>query len=89
MADAVQETIGIPDAGTSIIWGVVLSGILVLWYRAEGTLSIHSVTTQRRELSGWSTMIATFAPGAAVGDSTATALGLGHLSSGIVFTVLA
>lgn len=88
VADVMHKTIGIPYAGTSLFWGVVLSGILVLWYRTEGTLSIHSVTTRRRELFYWSTVFATFALGTAVGDFTATALGLGYLSSGIVFTVL-
>jgi uncharacterized membrane-anchored protein len=53
------------------------------WQRSEGTLSIHSIVTQRRELDYWATVFATFALGTALGDFTATALHLGYLASGI------
>ena len=61
---------------------------LLVWYRVEGTLSIHSITTQRREIFYWATVFATFALGTALGDFTATALGLGYLASGILFGVV-
>lgn len=63
----------------------MLAVVLVLWYRTEGTLSIHSIVTRRRELFYWATVFATFALGTAVGDFTASALGLGYLASGFVF----
>ncbi len=85
VADLMHKTIGIPYAGTSLFWGVVLAVVLVLWYRTEGTLSIHSIVTRRRELFYWATVFATFALGTAVGDFTASALGLGYLASGFVF----
>ena len=66
----------------------IFAAVLVVWFRSEGTLSIHSITSQRRELFYWATVFATFALGTAVGDFTATALGLGYLASGILFTVL-
>jgi len=55
------------------------------WQRSEGTLSIHSITTQRREAFYWATVFATFALGTALGDFTATSLGMGYLDSGIFF----
>jgi uncharacterized membrane-anchored protein len=55
---------------------------------SEKTLSIHSITTRRRELFYWATVIATFALGTATGDMTATTLRLGYLSSGVLFAVL-
>ncbi len=70
------------------MWGTVLIAIFVVWYRVEGTLSIHSITTQRRECFYWATVFATFALGTAVGDYTANALGLGYLASGVLFSVL-
>ena len=88
VADVMHKIIGIPYAGTSLFWGVVLAGILVVWHRREHTLSIHSITTQTRELFYWATVFATFALGTAVGDFTAMALGLGYLASGILFGVL-
>ena len=37
----------IPYAGTTLLWAVILAAIFWLWQRSEGTLSIHSITTQR------------------------------------------
>ncbi|MGH9061037.1 MAG: hypothetical protein ACRDZY_16210, partial [Acidimicrobiales bacterium] len=51
------------------------------------TLSIHSITTPRRELFYWLTVVTTFALGTAVGDLTATTLHLGYLGSGLLFAV--
>ena len=70
------------------LWAVVLAAIFWIWQRSEGTLSIHSITTQRREAFYWATVFATFALGTALGDFTATSLGLGYLASGILFGVV-
>jgi uncharacterized membrane-anchored protein len=88
VADIMHKVIGIPYLGTTIIWSTVLALVFLTWYRTERTLSIHSITTQRRECFYWATVFATFALGTAVGDYTAKALGLGYLSSGILFGVL-
>ena len=88
VADIMHKVIGIPYLGTTVIWGIVLAVVLLAWYRSERTLSIHSITTQRRELFYWATVFATFALGTAVGDYTAVVLGLGYLGSGILFGVL-
>ncbi len=78
----------IPYAGTSLLWAVILAGIFWMWQRSEGTLSIHSITTQRREAYYWATVFATFALGTALGDFTADSLNLGYLDSGILFGVI-
>ena len=78
----------IPYAGTSLLWAVILAAIFWVWRRNEGTLSIHSITTQRREAYYWATVFATFALGTALGDFTANSLNLGYLDSGIFFTVI-
>ena len=62
-------------------------GGLHLWYRSEGTLSIHSIVTRRRETFYWLAVLATFALGTAVGDWTAVSLDLGFFSSGVLFGV--
>ncbi|HEY3955056.1 MAG TPA: hypothetical protein VGM53_16920 [Streptosporangiaceae bacterium] len=87
IADAMHLFIGIPYAGTSLLWAVVLALIFWLWHRNEGTLSIHSIITTRREIYYWATVFATFALGTAVGDYTATALHLGYLASGVAFGI--
>jgi uncharacterized membrane-anchored protein len=88
VSDFLHLDVGIPYAGTTALWAVVLIAIFWIWHRSEGTLSIHSVTTQRRECFYWATVFATFALGTALGDFTATALNLGYLASGILFAVV-
>ena len=87
VSDFLHLDVHIPYAGTTLLWAVVLIAIFWTWHHSEGTLSIHSVTTQRRECFYWATVFATFALGTALGDYTATALGLGYLASGILFSV--
>ena len=55
---------------------------------AEGTLSIHSITTKRRELFYWATVLATFALGTAAGDLTAASMHLGYFWSAVLFTAV-
>jgi uncharacterized membrane-anchored protein len=88
VSDTMHLTFGISYAGTTTIWAVVLAAIFWLWHRSEGTLSIHSILTRRRETFYWATVVATFALGTALGDLTATTLKLGYLSSGVLFAVI-
>lgn len=88
VADFLHLDVHIPYAGTTLLWAVILAAIFWLWQRSEGTLSIHSITTQRREAYYWATVFATFALGTALGDFTATSLNLGYLDSGILFGVI-
>jgi uncharacterized membrane-anchored protein len=88
VSDFLHLDVHIPYAGTTLLWAAILVVIFLVWYRTEGTLSIHSITTQRREWFYWSTVFATFALGTALGDFTATALNLGYLASGVLFGVL-
>jgi uncharacterized membrane-anchored protein len=87
-ADFLHLDVHIPYAGTTILWAAILAAVFWAWHRSEGTLSIHSITTQRRESFYWATVFATFALGTALGDFTATSLGMGYLASGIFFFVL-
>lgn len=87
-ADALHIGLGIPYAISSAFYAVVLGVIFTVWYRVEGTLSIHSIRTPRRELFYWATVLATFALGTAVGDMTASTFHLGYLDSGVLFAGL-
>ena len=87
VSDTLHLTFGLPYAATTVLWAAVLAGVFAVWYRSEGTLSIHSIVTRRREAFYWVTVFATFALGTALGDFTATTLGLGYLSSVVLFFV--
>src|SRR5262249_25106293 len=57
-------------------------------YRSEGTLSIHSINTRRREAFYWGAVLATFALGTAAGDLTAYSLNLGFWASAVLFALV-
>jgi uncharacterized membrane-anchored protein len=84
-ADGLHVELGLPYAATTCLYAVILAVVLAAWYASEHTLSIHSITTTRRELFYWATVMSTFALGTAVGDLSATTLHLGYLGSGLVF----
>lgn len=88
VADFMHLGIGIPYIGTTILWAIVLGGVFWVWWKSEGTLSIHSINSTSRELFYWATIFSTFALGTALGDLTATEFGLGYLSSAVVFSVV-
>jgi uncharacterized membrane-anchored protein len=87
-ADVVHVVAGIPYVVSTVAFSLILTLVLVAWYASEGTLSIHSIRTRRRETFYWATVLTTFALGTAAGDLTAGTLGLGYFSSGFVFAAL-
>src|SRR5262249_54225248 len=86
-ADVLHIKFHVPYAASTIFYAIVLAVIFALWYRTEGTLSIHSIRTPRREAFYWATVLATFAMGTATGDLTARTLHLGYLASGVLFSI--
>ena len=88
VADVTHIVLGVPYWLSSAGFAVALAVIFTTWARVEGTLSIHSVRSVRRELFYWAAVIVTFALGTATGDMTATTLGLGYFASGLLFAGL-
>jgi uncharacterized membrane-anchored protein len=78
----------VPYAVSTGAFILALSVIFFLWKRTEGTLSIHTINTQRRELFYWAAVLATFALGTAAGDLAAYSAGLGFFAAGIMFAVV-
>jgi uncharacterized membrane-anchored protein len=87
-ADVVHVVLGVPYVVSTLFFSLVLLSVFLLWWRIEGTLSIHTIKTRSRELFYWATVIATFALGTAAGDFTASSLSLGYLPSLLLFAVL-
>jgi uncharacterized membrane-anchored protein len=84
-ADALHVALGVPYLAVTIFYAIILAVVFLAWHRSEGTLSIHSIYTKRREAFYWATVLATFALGTATGDMTATTLHLGYFASGLLF----
>jgi uncharacterized membrane-anchored protein len=87
-ADVLHVGFGVPYVLSSLLYGVLLIAVYVLWQRTERTLSIHSIDTPRREAFYWAAVVATFALGTAAGDMTAVTLHLGYSLSIVLFAVV-
>lgn len=72
----------------TVLFAVALAATFAAWYRKEGTLSIHSIYTARREAFYWTAILFTFALGTAAGDLLSEGIGLGYGLSGILIAGL-
>ncbi len=93
ITDNMTDNFGIPLATSTLLFAAALTVTFVVWYAVEGTLSIHSITSIRREVFYWLTILFTFALGTAAGDLVGEKFGLGYLWSvvlwGSLITVIA
>ncbi len=87
-ADGIHDGASIPYALTTPLFAGIVAGVFLLWYRSEGTLSIHTINTRRRESFYWAAVLATFALGTAAGDLTAISLNLGFFGSVLLFAAI-
>lgn len=85
ITDNLVDTYGVPLWVTTAVFAVALGITFAVWYRIEHTLSIHSITSTRREAFYWLAILFTFALGTAAGDLLAEGLGLGYLASAVLF----
>jgi len=85
LSDGSRIALGISYLASTVAFVIAVVAVFTTWYRSEGTLSIHSIYTQRRETFYWCAVVATFALGTSTGDWTAQSLNLGYLGSGLMF----
>jgi uncharacterized membrane-anchored protein len=88
VADVLHVGLAVPYELSASVFAVLLALNFFVWSRVEGTLSIHSIDTPRRETFYWLTVVATFALGTALGDLTAVDFHLGYFLSAVVFAVV-
>ena len=88
VTDNLVDNFGVPLLVTAIGFTIALAATFWAWHRAEGTLSIHSIFTTRREGFYWLAILFTFALGTAAGDLVAEKFGLGYLATGILFGMI-
>jgi uncharacterized membrane-anchored protein len=87
-ADGIHDGAGIPYSVTTPLFAAFVAATFFVWYRSEGTLSIHTINTRRREAFYWTAVLGTFALGTAAGDLTAYSLNLGFWASAALFAVV-
>lgn len=85
ITDNLVDNLGVALMTSSIVFAVALAATFAVWFACEGTLSIHTIYTTRRESFYWLAILLTFALGTAAGDLAAEGLGLGYLNAGLAY----
>lgn len=89
-ADFLNSNLGMDLTGVSLttcttVFAVALAVVFAIWYRRQGTLSIHSIDTVSREAYYWLAVLFTFALGTSAGDLVAEKMAIGYWVSAILF----
>ena len=85
ITDNLTNSFGISLFVTTTVFALTLAAVFAAWYASERTLSIHAITTVRREVFYWAAILFTFALGTAAGDLMAEQLRFGYGPSALVF----
>lgn len=85
VTDNLVDNFGVSLYTTSAGFTIALIVTFICWQASEGTLSIHSISTDRREIFYWLAILFTFALGTSVGDLVAEVFGLGYVMTGLIF----
>ncbi len=65
ITDNMVDDYGVSLWTTTAIFSVALAGTFAVWFAVQRTLSIHSITSNRREGFYWHAILFTFALGTA------------------------
>ncbi len=88
ITDNLTDNFHISLVTTTIVFSIMLALTFAAWYAVEKTLSVHTISTTRREAFYWAAILFTFALGTATGDLVAERLHLGYLVSAVIFLAL-
>lgn len=88
ITDNLTDGLGVSLVTTTIVFSVLLLSTFAAWFLSEKTLSVHSISSTRREAFYWATILFTFALGTAAGDLVAEKFGLGYLTALALFAGL-
>lgn len=85
ITDTMTDIMNIPLTLSTVGFSLALITTFRVWYQREGSLSIHSISSLRRETFYWLSILFTFALGTAAGDLLAESVGLGYGVSALIF----
>jgi uncharacterized membrane-anchored protein len=85
LADFADRSLGIGYAGGASILLVCLLGVLGLWHRSRGSISVDTVATPKVEAFYWAAITFSQTLGTALGDWMADSTGLGYEYGAFVF----
>lgn len=85
ITDNLTDNLGVSLVTSTLAFSIALAVTFYAWYKVEGSLSIHSIYTVKRELFYWIAILLTFALGTAAGDLMGESIGLGYWLSALLF----
>ena len=85
LTDFLTDTLGVSLYLSTAAFTLALIATFIVWYVNEHTLSIHDITSSKREAFYWLAILFTFALGTAAGDLIAEKLSLGYAVSALIF----
>jgi uncharacterized membrane-anchored protein len=88
ITDDLIDNLDVSLEATTIAFAVALAVTFAFWYRAERTLSIHTIDTPRRQAFYWLAVLFTFALGTTAGDLAAEKPGLGYAPAAVILATL-
>ena len=88
ITDNLVDNLGITLPVTTAVFSAFLATTFFLWFKSEGTLSIHTINTTKREMFYWLAILFTFALGTSAGDLVAEGLSQGYGVSILIFSGL-
>jgi uncharacterized membrane-anchored protein len=84
MSDFMDRTLGLGYAKGSLILVGLLIATLLIWRKAEGSLSVEAISTRRGEVFYWLAILFSNTLGTALGDYLADDSGLGFLGAALL-----
>lgn len=85
ITDMFVDLAGVSLVTLSIIFAVMMLAGFYVWFRNEGTLSIHSIDNGKREVYYWVVILLAFAVGTGVGDLISERFALGYDKALLLF----
>lgn len=85
ITDILVDNFSISLITLDIVFATAMILGFFIWHKTEGTLSIHKITNNKREIFYWLIVLTTFALGTAVGDTVSEHLSFGYANSLVLF----
>jgi uncharacterized membrane-anchored protein len=87
-SDYLDRTLGLGYVKSSAMLFTLVIVILIVWHLVTGKIAVDHITTRKNELFYWLTILVSNTLGTALGDFTASSLGLGFERGALVFAGL-
>jgi uncharacterized membrane-anchored protein len=88
ITDILVDDFNISLITLDVVFTIAMALGFFIWYKTEGTLSIHKITNNKREVFYWLIVLITFALGTGIGDTVSEHLDFGYSNSLMLFAAI-